>query len=255
LLGKLFELLLHAKGGAISAVFVLGATGALVTATTQDGVTTITVTEASPSPSASAAPSATASPTASPTQSGSPSAASPALIPVSSSPMLTGSASPSPCADEAHARNDAVRSVDRTFTQYHTQLERMRRDARTEAARKALDDADRTLREIRSAAVKAIHMTATCVKEKHDDEDEAKDEDEDNDEDHDKDEHHGEHHDTQAPASTAVTNADPKAIAELASSAMKLAFEQAKTTVAALPSPSPRAKRDEDRKDSKGRHD
>ena len=47
---RLLEMFLHAKSGAIAAVFLLGTTGALVTATVQNGVTTITITEASPSP-------------------------------------------------------------------------------------------------------------------------------------------------------------------------------------------------------------
>jgi len=44
MLGKLLSLLLHAKSGAISGLFLLGATGALVSVSTQNGVTTITVT-------------------------------------------------------------------------------------------------------------------------------------------------------------------------------------------------------------------
>ena len=48
---KLLALLLQSKGAAISTVFVLGTTGALVSATTQNGVTTITVTPAAESAS------------------------------------------------------------------------------------------------------------------------------------------------------------------------------------------------------------
>ena len=59
---RLLELLLHAKSGAIAAVLVLGTTGALVTATVQSGVTTITITEASPSPTLVALTSSTKSP-------------------------------------------------------------------------------------------------------------------------------------------------------------------------------------------------
>ena len=47
MLEKLLSLLLHAKGGAVATVFVLGTTGALVTATVDNGLTTITITEAS----------------------------------------------------------------------------------------------------------------------------------------------------------------------------------------------------------------
>ena len=249
LLEKLFELLLHAKGGAISAIFVLGATGALVTATTQNGVTTITITQASPSPSVSPAT------TASPAPNAAPSASAPlALNPLSSSPTLSGSASPSPCAEAAHDRNDAVRLVNRTSSQLHVQLEHLRRDARTDAARSAVVDADRNIREIRKAAVKAIDATfpQSCMKDKDD-------EDKDNDNDEDKDEHNNEHkrgeHGSKptvtAPSNTAPSNAtptvtltgtDPKTIAQLAVTAMKAEFAKAKAAVDAQPAPTPRAK-------------
>ncbi len=47
MLEKLLSLLLHAKGGAVATVFVLGTTGALVTATVDAGVTTLTITQPS----------------------------------------------------------------------------------------------------------------------------------------------------------------------------------------------------------------
>ncbi len=40
MLEKLLSLLLHAKGGAIATVLVIGASGALVTATVENGTTT-----------------------------------------------------------------------------------------------------------------------------------------------------------------------------------------------------------------------
>src|SRR5205823_1107856 len=55
MLAKLLALLLQSKGAAISAVFVLGTTGALVSATTQNGVTTVTITPATESASSSPA--------------------------------------------------------------------------------------------------------------------------------------------------------------------------------------------------------
>ncbi len=258
MLEKLLALLLHAKGGAVSAVFVLGATGALVTATTTNGVTTITLTEASPTASASLTASASPTATTSPT-------ASLNLLPSSSSSSLTSSASPSPCADEAHRRNEAVRKVDGTYSQYHSQLERMHKSVRTDALRKAVDDADRTIKGIRAAAVKAIHMTAVCAKDKHDDEDENEDEDEDGE----NEEHHASSSTTStasptaSPAPTITFNTtDPNAIAQLAVAAMKDAFEKAKTAVGPLASPTPRTRHEEQRHDggdqrhdNKGRHD
>ena len=44
---KLLSLLLHAKGGAVATVLVLGASGALVTATVENGLTTVTITQPS----------------------------------------------------------------------------------------------------------------------------------------------------------------------------------------------------------------
>src|SRR3982074_3637513 len=44
---KLLSLLLHAKGGALASVLVLGASGALVTATVENGNATITITQPS----------------------------------------------------------------------------------------------------------------------------------------------------------------------------------------------------------------
>src|SRR5690348_12974941 len=115
MLGKLLSLLLHAKSGAISGLFLLGATGALVSVSTQNGVTTITITEASPSPSASASPSA--SPTATRTATPSPSA-SPSASPSLSSPSSSNTA----CTDEAKALAFQVQRVDAAFKGFHTDL-------------------------------------------------------------------------------------------------------------------------------------
>ena len=93
---KLLTLLLHAKAGAISGVFLLGATGALVSVSASNGVTTITLTDPSPTPTATATatPTATASPTATPT-------ATPTHTP-SASPAPLSSPSVSACTDEAN---------------------------------------------------------------------------------------------------------------------------------------------------------
>ena len=44
---KLLSVLLHAKGGAVATVLVLGASGALVTATVENGLATVTITQPS----------------------------------------------------------------------------------------------------------------------------------------------------------------------------------------------------------------
>lgn len=158
-----------------------------------------------------------------------------------------------------------MRKVDGTYSQYHSQLERMHKSVRTDALRKAVDDADRTIKGIRAAAVKAIHMTAVCAKDKHDDEDENEDEDEDGE----NEEHHASSSTTStasptaSPAPTITFNTtDPNAIAQLAVAAMKDAFEKAKTAVGPLASPTPRTRHEEQRHDggdqrhdNKGRHD
>lgn len=264
---KLIELLLSAKSGAIAAVFVIGTTGALVTATVQNGVTTITITEASPSPSASAS----ASPTASPSASVSPSA-SPSASP-SSSP--SSSASANPCSDSAHAAADAVKTVNSAFSRFHTDLEHQRGDDRNAAARTIVGTADQLLGQIRESAVKAIHATNTCAKND--------DEDKDNEQDEDKNEDSGKHSQsnfilaffqklfgkdttvtivtpsasptaslapTVAPSATpsaspssgvSFSGTDPKAIADQAVAAMTLVFNDAKAKLAALPSASPKS--------------
>lgn len=186
MLEKLLELLLHAKSGAIAGVLLIGTTGALVTATVENGVTTITLTQASASPSASASPtgSPTASPTATPT-------GTPTATPTGSP---TGSPSSSPssteCKAQVTAAVEATQRVDRAFSMYHTDLMHLRQNARTESAKTLLEKTDKTLKTLRENAVKAIHATVTC--KKHDD-DEDKDEDTDEHEDND------EHEATAAP--------------------------------------------------------
>jgi len=254
MLEKLFELLLSAKSGALAAVFVIGTTGALVTATVQNGVTTVTITQASASPSASASP--TASPSASPSTSVSPTA-SPSASPSSNSSTTSANA----CSDQAHAAADAVKTVNTAFNGFHTDLEHLNKDGRTDAARKTLETANHQLEAIRNSAVKAIHATNTCAKND--------DEDKDNENDEDKDEDSGKHSQTNfilaffqkflgkdatvtivtasasptaspaptvAPSPTAsaststvaFTGTDPKAIADQAVAAMKLIFDNAK---------------------------
>src|SRR5438270_3284243 len=117
MLGKLLSLLLHAKSGAISGLFLLGATGALVSVSTQNGVTTITMTEASPSPSAST--SASAHPSANPSASASP---KPSSSPISLSPLKPADA----CTDEAKALAFQGKRVDEAFKGFHTDLMKLR---------------------------------------------------------------------------------------------------------------------------------
>jgi len=240
MLGKLLSLLLHAKSGAISGLFLLGATGALVSVSTQNGVTTITITEASPSPSASASASA------SPTPSGSPTASPSAHASPSASASPSSSPSSSSCADQAKALAFQVQRVDTAFKGFHTDLMKLR-GTRSVAD---IEKADVMLKVIRQAAVKAIHKTFAQSCKKDDDEDEsAETEDHDaapattlsllgdrkkHDEDNDKD---SDHHTTK-PAPMTFTG-DATSIADQAIAAMQVAFDTAKNAPASTPRPRP----------------
>jgi hypothetical protein len=297
---RLFELFLHAKTGLIAGVFLIGTTGALVTATVQNGVTTITITEASPSPSGSASPSASASATATASASASASAsatASPTGSPTASptgSPSSSPSSSPSACNSQAKAAADAVKTVDRAFSQFHTDLEHLRKDNKGDAAQKVIEDADKQLKQIRQNAVTAIHATSTCPKGKDDDEDENDQNDNDK-EDGQKSTGRAEGNflvvffnklfgqnptvtvvttsaspspsptptattspvPTPTPTATTGTSNDPKTIADNAVAAMKLVFDTAKSSLpaaTATASRSPRASRSPDLKNKDG-HD
>ena len=226
---KLISLLIHAKAGAISGVFLLGATGALVSVSASNGVTTITLTDPSPSPSASVSPSA--SPTATATHTARPSA-SPSSSTSPSSPL-----SSTACTDEAKALAFQVKRVDSAFVAFHTDLMKLR-DQRDRAT---IEKADKTLKLVRQSAVKAIHATLTC--KKHDDEDADEDEsheagastaslnnDKDKDEDHDND------HEKSKPASMTFTG-DATSIGDQAIAAMQTAFNVAKNAPATTAKP------------------
>ena len=153
MLAKLLSLLIHAKSGAISGVLLLGATGALVSVSASNGVTTITITEASPSPVSLV--SHTTEKTIE-TETPKP-AASPKLSSVSSTA----------CTDEATALATEVQRVDSAFSGFHTDLMKLR----GQRAATTIETADTTLKDVRQAAVEAIHATATQACAKQDDQD------------------------------------------------------------------------------------
>ena len=236
---KLITLLLQSKAAALTGVFVIGTTGALVSATTQNGVTTVTITQTSPT-TVVESPSPVASLNSN-------------LMPVSSPTTLTPSATP--CDDQAHARADAVRRMNGEFNKDHQGLGQLARINRTAKDLETLRTADVLIKGIRQAAVKAIHATNTCA----DDEDEN---DTDEHEDADKGELHAansdEHHTT---AGVTFSGTDPKAIADEAVAAMKLAFETAKnsvtnqvTTPTSPRTPEHKHEGDRPRHDDKGHH-
>ena len=208
MLAKLLALLLQSKAAAISAVLLVGTTGALVSASTQNGVTTITVTQESPS----------ASPDTDVTN--------------KTSEHDNDKDEDAKC--DTSALRDAVHAVNSTFSKDHTALMHMRRDERGSAATRIVESTDKLLKQIREAAVQAIHATNTCAKQEDQDKDEN---------DSDKDEDHA----TTGTTSNTVTftATDAKGIADEATNLMTLAFNDAKAKLAALPA-SPKGKSDQD---------
>jgi hypothetical protein len=165
---KLLSLLLHAKGGAVATVFVLGTTGALVTATVDAGVTTITITQPSSTTTGSETTlGATTNTTVTET-----------ILALfnrtSAEEDPTGTATGKGCSDEAHERNDAMKDVNDASKTHREEVKALGRDADASDAKQLVKDADKDLRDIRQAAVKAIHATFDCDK---DDDDEDEDED------------------------------------------------------------------------------
>ena len=217
MLAKLIELLIHAKAGVVSGVFLLGATGALISVSASNGVTTVTITEASPSPTTAVAP------------------VTAPLVEAPASPKAAESKKVSTdstaCAAEAQAISFQVKRVNTAFSGFHTDLEKLRKDH----SKDALETSDKVLKEIRQSAVKAIHATRTC---KDDDEDEDADEadktsasndDEDKDEDKDEDEDSNDDHKTTSGLTFTGTAAS---IAQQAIDAMQVAFDSAKNASA-----------------------
>ena len=168
MLERLLELLLHAKSGVFAGILLVGTTGALVTATvaTVGNVTTITLTQASESPSANvelkspAASPRTPKPTPTEELSSSPSNAT-----------ATTTTSATTCTPDQNA-NAAVKTVDTAFTMYHTDLMHLRTDGnKGDAGKTIIEKADKHLKQIRQDAVKAIHAAASCKTDTKDDED------------------------------------------------------------------------------------
>lgn len=229
MLAKLLSLLIHAKAGLVSGVLLLGATGALVSVSASNGVTTITITQPSASPSASVATS-----TRSPEPSESP---EPSKSPKPSS-------SPNACSDAAKALALQVQRVDKAFSGFHTDLMHLR-GTRSVVV---IETADVMLKNIRQAAVKAIHATQPATDCNKDDQDKADNDTEDHstaasgttslntdrekDEDSDTDGH-------AKPATSPITftGTDAKGIADQAIAAMQAAFDTAKSAAASTAKP------------------
>ena len=109
------------------------------------------------------------------------------------------------------------------------------------------------LKQVRQAAVKAIHGTASATCKKHDDDEDETDNDKDEDatdKDKDKDEHGD-----KAPSPGLTFTGDATSLADQAIAAMQTAFDAAKNAPAATPKPthSPEQKKTNDSKKHEGK--
>ena len=247
---KLLSLLLHAKGGALATVFVLGASGALVTATVENGNATITITK----PSSGAAETAVTPVTTVSNTTSNNTTVDPAILALFTRTKAeddpTRPATGNGCSDAAKANNEQVKRINDEFKTDHQTVGKLRKDARTDAAKKAVSDADHAIKDIRQAAVKAIHATnpsATCHKDQDEDDNDVDDEDDDDD---------------SAPSTTAPTtpalvfSGDAKAIADAAIAAMALWVKDAQAAIDAQPAATANEpKKSDNGKSDKGKSD
>src|SRR5438093_8002218 len=151
---KLLSLLLHAKGGAVATVLVLGASGALVTATVQNGMTTVTITQPS---TTTGSDTTTGSTTTNTTTNNTVTQTVLALFNKKGEDDPTAPATGNGCSDAAHATNEQVKRVDAAFKIDHAAVLALSKTApKTDAARTLVKNADNKIKGFRQAAVKAI---------------------------------------------------------------------------------------------------
>ena len=151
---KLLSLLLHAKGGAVATVLVLGASGALVTATVENGLTTVTITQ--PSTTTTGSETTTGGSTTTTTTT------TPAILALFNRTKAeedpTGTATGNGCSDAAHLTNTEVKAVNDAYKTDHLAVQTLGKDAaKTDENKKLVKDADNKIKGFRQEAVKAIH--------------------------------------------------------------------------------------------------
>jgi len=155
--------------------------------------------------------------------------------------------------------------VDTAFKGFHTDLMKLR----GQRSVVTIETADVMLKQIRQAAVKAIHATMTCTKQ-DDPEDEADTDSHDAvtattslNSDRLNDEENGGEHGNNATTPIVFTGTDPAAIADQAIAAMQVAFDTAQSAPASTPKPShspeasrsPRVPQNSHKPDQGGHHD
>jgi len=247
MLEKLLSLLLHAKSGAVATVLVLGASGALVTATVDNGMTTITITQPGETTESSTTESTTTTTTVS-------EAILALFTRTSAEDDPTPTATAKGCSDEAHERNEQMKRVNEHSQTARDAVSELAEDApRTSDARKLVKGADKEIRDLRRDAVKAIHATFDCDKDDDEDEDENQDEDEDEDQDEDDDE------DDSTTTNPVFTGDDAKVIADLAISLMddvvadlEVALDKLEEPTTNVNTRQANGKSDKDKHDNKG---
>jgi hypothetical protein len=214
---KLLSLLLHAKGGAVATVLVLGASGALVTATVENGLATTTITQ--PTTTTGSETTAGGSTTTTTTTT------NPAILALFNRTKAeedpTGTATGNGCSDAAHATNEQVKRVNDAYKTDHAAVQALSKDAaKTDENKKLVKDADNKIKGFRQEAVKAIHELFKSDECKGND---TEDEDVDND---DEDEGsttgttNGTTSTTTTTTTVAISGTDAKAIADAAIKAM-----------------------------------
>ncbi len=232
--GKLIEIILGAKSGALSGVLIVA--GAVVTVSSGNGVTTVTIEHPSPSPAVETS----AEPKASPFEDVDPAdEAEDREDEERQEKERAGAPTPESCADEAKARAEAVQKVHDGFTKFHTQIAQLRSQRKTERALETLKKADELIKEIAEKAERVLHEMGRCR-------DEMKDRDGDEDEDRDEDDDDDAAAQTSLVASTAGhVDADASSmqqVAERAVAAMETVYNLSKSAAEATPTPKPTPK-------------
>jgi hypothetical protein len=152
---KLLSLLLHAKGGAVATVLVLGASGALVTATVENGMTTVTITQ----PSTTTTGSETTTDGSTTTSNNTVTQTILALFSrTNAEDDPSDTAKGDGCSDAAHANNEQVKLINEAYKKDHAAVQALSKGApKTDAARTLVRTADGKIKDWRQVGVKAIH--------------------------------------------------------------------------------------------------
>jgi hypothetical protein len=180
---KLLSLLLHAKGGGLATVLVLGASGALVTATVENGLTTVTITQ--PSTTTTGSETTTGGSTTTTTTT-----TNPVILALFNRTKAeedpTGTATGNGCSDAAHTNNEQVKRVNDAYKTDHAAVQALSKTApKTDAAKTLVKSSDNKIKGFRQGAVKQIHDLFKSDECKGNDDEDKADEDKDTEDDDD----------------------------------------------------------------------